>query len=231
MRADPSPTPRGLDAAGVIAAWEAGPDPAMFGLHPDQPLGMRMRDVLGIRIASFGPVLDAVADCPDCGAALDVALDLRDLLRDPPPDDAPCHIAAEGFYARVRAPTAADLHAAALAPDPARALFEACILDATHGDTPVPPKTLPDSLRIAATEVLGARDPLIEVTVSLTCPDCGAVALAGLDAEALLAQDIAAAAPRLLAEVAALARAYGWAEAEILALPAARRRAYLDLAG
>ena len=38
------------------------------------------------------------------------------------------------------------------------------------------------------------------------------------------------AAPALLRDVATLAAAFGWSEREILALPAVRRRAYLQLA-
>jgi hypothetical protein len=38
-------------------------------------------------------------------------------------------------------------------------------------------------------------------------------------------------ARRLLLEVDALARAYGWREPDVLALPPARRRAYLELVG
>ncbi|HEX2516118.1 MAG TPA: phage baseplate protein, partial [Chloroflexota bacterium] len=38
-------------------------------------------------------------------------------------------------------------------------------------------------------------------------------------------------ARRLLREVHTLARAYGWREAEILALPGRRRQTYLDLVG
>jgi hypothetical protein len=43
--------------------------------------------------------------------------------------------------------------------------------------------------------------------------------------------EIGAWAQRLLREVHALASAYGWREADILALSAWRRRQYLDLAG
>ena len=51
-----------------------------------------------------------------------------------------------------------------------------------------------------------------------------------LDAFSLLASGLAA-ADRLYAEIDAVARAYHWSEAEILALPIARRRRYLGLIG
>lgn len=231
MAADPCLATRGLDVAAVIAAWESGFDPATFDPPADQPLGARMRDLLGLRVASFGPVLEAVADCPGCGEVLDVTLDLRDLLGHPLPADTPCAIRDEGFEALIRAPRPADLDAAAGTADPARALFEACILAATRDDRPIAAAALPDSLRAAAAEALAARDPLTEVSLGLTCPACGTASSVGLAAEAVLAQDIAEAAPRLLAEVARLACAFGWTEQAILAMTPARRRAYLALAG
>jgi hypothetical protein len=39
------------------------------------------------------------------------------------------------------------------------------------------------------------------------------------------------AAERLLLDVDALARAYGWSEAQVLALPPLRRAAYLQMVG
>ena len=41
--------------------------------------------------------------------------------------------------------------------------------------------------------------------------------------------EIAAQAQRLLREIDALARAYGWTEREILSLPAQRRQTYLEM--
>lgn len=224
-------TPRVMDAARVITAWEGGL--AQAGLLPDPtlPLGRRMRALLALRAASFGPIVDAVADCPGCGMVLDVPLDLTVLLDIPAPEAKPVAVQVAGIRALLRPPSAADIAAAASAGDPARAVFEACVLTATHNDEAVPPAALPHALRVAAAEAIAAHDPLTEVTLALDCPACGTHSAIGLDAEALLTQDIAAAGPRLLAEIATLARAYGWAEASILAMPPARRRAYLALAG
>ena len=50
-------------------------------------------------------------------------------------------------------------------------------------------------------------------------------------APGLVPGGIAGRALRLLGHVHALARAYGWREADILAMSPARRQVYLDLAG
>jgi hypothetical protein len=52
---------------------------------------------------------------------------------------------------------------------------------------------------------------------------------AALDAAALTWAQVRAAAGRLLGDIADLAAAFGWTEAEVLALPERRRAAYLEL--
>ncbi len=66
--------------------------------------------------------------------------------------------------------------------------------------------------------------------VSASCPECGEQVTGVVDAARLLWEQVAASAPGLLRDVAALAAAYGWTEPEILALPPSRRSAYLRLA-
>ena len=52
-----------------------------------------------------------------------------------------------------------------------------------------------------------------------------------IDIAPALWAEVQAAAERSLLEVDALAREYGWSEAEVMALPHARRAAYLQLVG
>ena len=53
---------------------------------------------------------------------------------------------------------------------------------------------------------------------------------APLDLTDFLWRRVASEAPQLMAEVAELAAAFGWTEAEVVGLGAARRRVYLELA-
>jgi hypothetical protein len=62
------------------------------------------------------------------------------------------------------------------------------------------------------------------------CPVCGHAGQTLFDIAGYLWEEIRTQAQRLLHEVHALARAYGWREGDILALSAARRRAYLEMA-
>ncbi len=65
----------------------------------------------------------------------------------------------------------------------------------------------------------------------LSCPACGHGWLTPLDAPGYLWREIETQARRLLHEVHALASAYGWREADILAMTARRRWAYLEMLG
>lgn len=75
-----------------------------------------------------------------------------------------------------------------------------------------------------------ASDPLAELQLALSCPACGHSWSAGFDIGAYFWREIDAWAGRLLQEVHLLAAAYGWREADILALSPWRRRCYLALA-
>ena len=76
---------------------------------------------------------------------------------------------------------------------------------------------------------MSARDPQAEVLLDLTCPGVRREWQAVFDIAAYFWAELAAEAKRLLREVDALARAYGWREADILALSPRRRQAYLEL--
>jgi hypothetical protein len=72
-------------------------------------------------------------------------------------------------------------------------------------------------------------DPLAEVLVSLTCPECGTAFDADVDIASFVWSEVEARALRVLHDVGVLAGAYGWSEPEVLALSEPRRAAYLRL--
>ena len=74
------------------------------------------------------------------------------------------------------------------------------------------------------------HDPQAEVVLTFTCPACQHGWQALFDVGTFFWTEVASAARRLLREVDALARAYGWSEAAILALSPARRQAYMEMA-
>lgn len=72
-------------------------------------------------------------------------------------------------------------------------------------------------------------DPLADPQLALSCEACGEHFTVAFDIAAFLWREIEAWSARLLADVHTIASAYGWSEAEILALPPTRRQVYIDL--
>jgi hypothetical protein len=167
----------------------------------------------------FGDPLSGYAECPRCGCGVDVSLTAAGL--EAPPEEA-FRVDLGGRWVEVRLPSSLDLAAIATSPsieEGRRLLLERC------AGGPLGEK----DGRVVERE-LEARASTSAVGVDLECPECGAVWNLDLDIAAFLWREIEILAGRLLSDVDTLARRYGWSEAEILGLGAARRRFYLELA-
>jgi hypothetical protein len=239
----PAEEPR-LDAAGLIAAWEAATTEVplrraailLGAAWPGQdwllaPIGQRDRFLFRLRERLFGPAMEASADCPACGATLDLPLTTQDLLVDaaPPPPEGYA-VEAAGYRIRCRLPDSRDLLAVAEAPPTQRAdlLLDRCVLNASHGDRACDPASLPRPVRDAIAVAMEAADPQADPQLGLNCPECGHGWTAPFDIAAFLWDDIEDCVARLLRQVHILAGAYGWTEATILGLTARRRRWYVE---
>ena len=121
-----------------------------------------------------------------------------------------------------RPPDSRDVRAAAETEDVAAAecvLLERCI----DGEAT-------DEVRRAVTAAMAKADPLAEVLLDVSCPSCGESFAADVDVARFVWAEVRTRALGLLRDVDALARAYGWTEEQVLALGAARRATYLELA-
>jgi len=183
---------------------------ALEGITPgeasDWPLDARDAALIAGRRAMFGAALPFVARCTACGEAMEGALDCDALL------------AVEGQAdSDVRAPTSRDLAEAARAGDPA--LLAARCMSGSD--------LAPDELEAR----LERAFPLLDLRVELDCEACGQPIAERFDISRYFWGELERRASRTLDEVHALARGYGWGEAEVLALPLSRRRAYLERLG
>lgn len=196
----------------------------------DRPLGAVNASLLRLRSATFGPHIAGHADCTQCGQRLAFTVDTRQLL--PPAhgddgDDDPAPRETEVAGLRVRAPSLRDLAAVAThtnARQAARALLARCTL---AGDV----AQIDDAALRQVEDALDTLDPQADLVLALHCVACGHAGEAQLDAGALLWEEIEVRARVLLGEVHRLASAYGWSEAQILALSPARRASYLAMVG
>ena len=214
-----------LDRSALLAA-AARPDWPAEAIA-DLPLGAVNASLLQLRAVCFGPHIDGHADCPRCGQRLAFALDARELLGPGCDDDdlAVCELEIAGL--RVRAPSLRDLAAVASDDDDERAARQLLVRCSLAGDV----ARLDAAALRAVEEGLDALDPQADLALSVRCVACGHADLVQLDAGRLLWEEIEARALLLLREVHQLASAYGWSEAQILALSPARRASYLAMAG
>ncbi|KUG57429.1 hypothetical protein AVL62_13475 [Serinicoccus chungangensis] len=219
--------------ATTLALWEAlaGASPVLAGaalLHArgdapslaaacDLPLAAAAAAAVGQLRQRCGDHLDTVAACPSCSARLEVALPLRDL-----DEHTRAWPATRTVGTRtVRSPTTRDLAAALTTDDPASTLRASC---AALDDAATEQER--QAVLTAAEDLCGAAD----LSVRVTCPECGHTPRVDVDPVALLTDQLATESAAVLQDVAELAAAYGWREAEILDLSPARRAAYLSLA-
>jgi hypothetical protein len=185
------------------------------------------------REATFGPGAECMAACPRCEARMEFSVRLSDLRDRWAGEGTRLEIEAGDPPSRVRfrLPNTADLAAAAheAVPDAARrSLAARCVVEAQRDGREVDARSLPDDVLDEMDRAMAEADPQALVGIAVECPECGHRWTTRFDVAAFFWEEVDGRARALLAEVHTLARAYGWSEAEVLAVPESRRRAYLD---
>jgi hypothetical protein len=210
-----------IAAAGMLPGTEAA---------LDLPVGECAALAARVHAEAFGPVVACTLTCGSCAEMLDLELDLTGL---PAPPDPVTTVSVAGRELILRAPTTRDLVEAAAVDDPRGLLVKRCVhsvagADPDHAAADGGPGVPVDAVIDTAVEGLAGA---AGVVLRAVCPGCGTDVQSGLDPGQLLWEQVAAAAERLIADVVALAGAYGWTEPDVLALPPARRAAYRQAAG
>lgn len=230
---------RRLDPHDLLRLWESGTalhpiDRALAILgDPDAarlPLGTRDARLLELRAATLGDRLDATEQCPECGARVELTLSCRALIEGAVPVPERWTVRHGDVRITLRPLDSVDAAAAATAGDvvaAASTLLERAVVGVARGGDVV--ETLPDDALADVTGSLAEKDPGAELLLDLACPDCEATWQRVLDVATFVWAELAARAERLLDDVHRLARAYGWSEAEILAVGEVRRAAYLAM--
>ncbi|HUG24245.1 hypothetical protein [Piscinibacter sp.] len=159
-----------------------------------------------------------------CGEAFEFDLPLS-ALPDGAVDGEPIAVPlGDGRSAALRRPTGDDLRRWRDAAPSSRREAVRSMLDAL---VVVGQVSTGDEAHVA--EAIAAMDPLVAFSVACRCPACGAANDVAVDLEALALKRLASRQRALLLEVHRFASAYGWTEAEVLAVPPARRARYLEL--
>ncbi len=229
----------------LLAAWEAAacvsPEDrcdALLGLFDSSratSLGARNAELLSLRARLFGHNQQLRANCPECTAIADFAIDCEAMRQAalPAHDAGQSHRLTSGAYRiEFRLPGAEDLKAASRSEKPFEgALLAHCVTSSSRGASPCPLDDLPDAVLDELSERMEELEPGASISFDLSCPECGCSWTAPMDVGDVLWTEIQAHAERLLLDVDKLARAYGWSEESLIALTPTRRAAYLQLVG
>jgi len=212
-----------LAAADPLATWDE-----LSAL----PLCHRDRMLLELRRRLLGDPVRARHACAGCGSAIELATTVSALLdASAETVEASTQFHLDDCAVRVRLPTTLDMmlvveHWA----DARTALLELCVSYDPPSDEPWRAAAVSDASRATLLDAIELRSGAAALQLAVTCAGCGARAIAEFDIVSFLWQEIAAEARRLAREVVALARAFAWREADVLALAPQRRRLYLELA-
>ena len=244
------------DAQGLLRVWEeqqrahpvqrvlhllalAWPEPGWDGwLHA--PIGVRDSALLSLHESLFSSALHTTTACPHCGERLESAFSVSDVRTGAAPrPDAPrtLNLQQQGYAIDYRLPTSDDLLQVTAQrhddddDDAALQLMRRCVSRAQRGSDEIDAASLPEAVVATLGADMARRDPDADVKIAFVCPACGAPSQMHFDIVSYLWGELDDWAQRILADVHALARAYGWSEHVILALSPARRQLYLDMVG
>jgi hypothetical protein len=185
--------------------------------------------LLSLRRVLLGDLVRGDTHCPaeGCRQRIDVSFRTGDYLAHCQPEPAAdAEPEGDGWYrlrgtpVHFRLPTAADVIAAGRVADPEGALARLCVT----------PEGLTDEALRRAQEALEQLAPSLSQDLSARCPECGAAVTVAFDARSFCLRELRDGAASLFEDVALLAGHFHWSEADILALPRARRLRYAELA-
>lgn len=198
-------------------------------------IGRRDALLLALREETFGPQLVGHTSCHQCGETLSLAFNVSDIRiqQDALPEDA-LRLNVDRYEVQFRLPNSEDLIHVTGTHDVEtvrQLLFKRCVLSAVEDGAEQPVEALPSHVCQAVVERMAQADPQADVQLALSCPACSHRWLVTFDIVSYFWSEINAWAYRILREVHTLAAAYGWREADILAMSSRRRQVYLEMVG
>lgn len=183
------------------------------------PIHRRDALLLASRIAAFGNALDGVTTCQACGCRVEVAFELPDLAAVAFEDRGTIDTA--GGAVTFRVPDSRDLAAALQSADAAAGLD--LLADRCRLSGPADA-----AARSAMTGAIERLCDAASLELKLACPECRNEFVVPVDIGRFVWDELSAAAEQLIDDVSLLAARFGWAEADILAMPERRRSRYLE---
>jgi hypothetical protein len=208
-------------------------------------IGERDAQLLALRQLTFGSQLVSLANCSACGQQLEVSFGVEEIraasetgrakeMQNTSGKEAftPLSMNLNEYEVLFRLPNSLDLAAIAGSLDAGASqqlLFQRCVLSARLLDEEIDASQLPAEIFETIASRMAEADPQADVQLNLSCLQCGHLWQEAFDIESFFWAELQVWAERLLREVHLLARAYGWREADILAMSPYRRQFYLGM--
>jgi hypothetical protein len=197
-------------------------------------LGERDARLLDIREALFGRRLNGCSVCPACGARVEMDLKTSDVRVVPAPTTRVSEIENGEWRVQFRVPTAGDLCVAAETGEVDRirqSILERCVLRVERAGEAADFRGLPAETLNTVVGRMAECDPQADVHFQLRCLECSNTWSEGFDITSYLWTELEAWSQRTLHDIHRLALAYGWREADVLAVSSQRRACYLEMIG
>lgn len=198
-------------------------------------IGERDAALLDLRVRLFGSQIESVASCPQCPDKIQVSFSVSEIRLSEVSRLGPLEVQIDDRSATIWPLTSADLLAVEVEPSARlrrEALLQRCISCSDFDTTESLPAQFvnwSDSAQRTIAETLARIDPQADIRIALSCSRCSHAWSSRFDITSHLWSEIDAWAQRLMAEIHALAFAYGWAERDILAMTPWRRHLYMGM--
>ena len=208
---------------------------SVANIEPVRTLGERNARLMELHARLFGCEIQLLSHCPACRTVAQFSGNCDVLAAQMWPrleNTGPHRLEAQGHVIEFRLPDSADIASVSSAEggeDFVQLLLDRCVLACTREGTNVPVGQLPEPVLDALSQQMETLDTGASVSFALDCPQCATHWQAPLDVGELLWQKVRTGAERMLLDIDALARIYGWTEREVLRLSPLRRAAYLQM--
>ena len=204
-----------LERAALLVSWIDGVSrETAAGMTIDQ----RDRELFKFCNYCFGPTIELMLVCEECGVESESAFAISDVLSTAP---VPCEfsIVHSGRQLTCRHPNSHDLACAISADNPRKTLLSSLVKEEE-----------PDEAMLSMIEQhMAEHAGLADFSIANVCPDCGHVTETPFDILDFVWRRIRVEARRILRDIDVLAQAYGWTSSDILALSPQRRAAHIAM--
>ncbi len=192
----------------------------------DLSIEWREHYLLEIRRILFGRSFESLATCPSCGEKIEWQMNCSDFLEDhldrPYQDN--FTMVDSDYEIQYRLPRPDDI-----VTEEKREILECCVLSVRKNNLETSLDDMPSELWVALENQIENNSPVSSTLIRLSCPECTHNWSLSFDVLSFLWVEIDQWARKFLEDVCQLARAFGWAESDIVNMSHFRRQYYLRL--